>query len=120
MKPEGDHGLHAPEYKELTVEMTKHSKLRCSQRGISQEMLELVFQYGVEKFDKHKAMIIYIGRKQVEQYMALGIDLRDAEGIHVITPTNQYGRVVTAYRDRRNIKRYVFTGRPKRHHGLDF
>lgn len=105
------------------MEMTKHSEFRCSQRGISQEMLELVFQYGVEKFVKNQAMILFIGKREVDKYMEQGIDLREAEGIHVITPTHQFGRVVTAYRDRRNAsrQRYQFTGRPRRHsHPLDF
>lgn len=94
------------------ISITDHSRTRLSQRGITESMLQLAFEYGREVFTKG-AICMIVGRKEVELQMERGIDLRSVEGLHVICPTRTYGLVVTAYRNRnlRGVKPNLGGGR---------
>lgn len=94
------------------IRTTEHSRLRLSQRGITESMIQLVFEFGREVFTRG-AICLVVGRKEVEKQLKRGIDLRGVEGLHVICPTGTYGLVVTAYRNRnlRGVKANLGRGR---------
>ena len=91
---------------------TEHSRTRMAQRGISEDMVHKVFEYGREVFT-NGAIHMVIGRREVVFHMARGIDLRQVEGLHILCPTRRYGLVVTAYRNRnlRGVKSNMGKGR---------
>lgn len=91
---------------------TEHSRTRLAQRAISEEMIHQVFEFGREIFTRG-AVHLVVGRKEVVFHMAKGVDLRRAEGLHILCPTRNYGLVVTAYRNRnfRGVKSNLGKGR---------
>lgn len=91
---------------------TEHARARLAQRGISEEMIHLVFEYGREIFTKG-ALYMVIGRREVRFHAARGVDISRLEGIHLLCPTSAYGKVVTAYRNRnlRGVKPNLGRGR---------
>lgn len=74
----------------------QHAALRMQQRGISAHVVELVLRYGRVIYSRGLAFRV-VGRKEVQRYAALGIDLSDAAGVHVLVEHD--GRVVTTYRN---------------------
>lgn len=94
------------------IRTTEHSRVRLSQRGITESMIQLAFEFGREVFTKG-AICLVVGRKEVEKQLERGIDLGCVEGLHVICPTGTYGLVVTAYRNRnlRGVKPNMGRGR---------
>lgn len=76
--------------------ITHHAELRARQRQISPALLELVMQYG-RTIHSRSATYMVIGRKEVEHFAHRGIDLRKAEGVHVLLGSD--GAVITTYRN---------------------
>lgn len=53
----------------LNVPMTHHASKRMQQRGISESVLPLLFEYGEEEYDHHGTMLMYFN-KRARQRMA--------------------------------------------------
>ena len=70
--------------------------LRSQQRCISRPTIDLVTTYGRE-IHTRGATFMVVGRKEVDKYKALGIDLSKAQGVHVLLSTG--GQVITTYRN---------------------
>ncbi len=76
--------------------LTTHAGIRMNQRGISPGVVELVLSYGRTIYSRGTTYKV-IGRKEVAFFAARGIDLRSADGLHVLL--GQDGAVITAYRN---------------------
>jgi hypothetical protein len=83
--------------------LTQHASLRSQQRNISLPTIDLVTTYG-RKIHTRGATFMVVGRKEVDKYKGMGIDLSKAQGVHVLLSTQ--GQVITTYRnhDLRNIR----------------
>jgi hypothetical protein len=77
-------------------QLTHHASLRSQQRCISRPTIDLVTRYGRE-IHTRGATFMVIGRKEVDKYKGLGIDLSKAQGVHVLLSTE--GQVITTYRN---------------------
>lgn len=77
--------------------MTHHAEIRMQQRGIPERLVEAVLRYGRTIHARGLSYRV-IGHKEVARYAREGIDLSDAEGIHVLLQSD--GAVVTTYRNR--------------------
>lgn len=73
-----------------------------AQRGITDEMVAQVLEYGRQVFSRG-AIISVVGRKEVYRLHARGIDISHLEGLHVVCPTDKFGMVTTVYRNRNQI-----------------
>jgi len=80
----------------LEYPISQHAELRMQQRHISPQVLEDVLRYGRLIYSRGVAFRV-VGHKEVERYAARGIDLRMAEGVHVLVGPD--GGVITAYRN---------------------
>lgn len=80
----------------LKYPLTDHAEMRMRQRCISPELLEMVLTYGRTIYSKGTTYKV-IGRKEVEIWAPKGINLRAAEGVHVLLGGD--GAVVTTYRN---------------------
>ena len=76
--------------------ITKHARSRMNRRRIPPEAVMTVTTYGRVAYVRG-AEIYAVGRKEVERYLAEGVDLREVEGIQVVC--NPDGAVLTAYRN---------------------
>ena len=83
--------------------LTDHAGLRMQQRHIPTHLLEMVLEYG-RTIHARGATYKVVGRKEVEHFQRKGVDLRDAEGIHVLLGEDDV--VLTTYRnhDLRHIR----------------
>ena len=83
--------------------LTLHAALRMQQRGISPRLIALALRYGRTIHSRGLSYRI-IGHKEVERFIRDGIDLSQADGVHVLIGGD--GAVVTAYRnhDLRKVK----------------
>lgn len=83
--------------------LTAHAAVRMRQRGISAQLIEVVLTYG-RQIDAKGVVFWVVGRKEVANYAASGLDLSAAEGLQVLVGPD--GAVVTTYRnhDLRSIK----------------
>jgi hypothetical protein len=77
--------------------MTHHAEIRMQQRGISEHLVETVLHYGRTIHARGLSFRV-IGHKEVVHYAREGVDLTNAEGIHVLLQRD--GVVVTMYRNR--------------------
>ncbi|MEM5430579.1 DUF4258 domain-containing protein [Cupriavidus oxalaticus] len=77
-------------------QVTAHAELRMQQRGISAQLLELVLRYGRTLYERGLSFRV-IGHKEVEHHARNGVDLKCAEGVHVLVESN--GTVITTYRN---------------------
>ena len=77
--------------------MTPHAIQRMSQRGIRPELIEQVLRYGRLIYERGLQFRV-IGRKEVDFFAERGINLRAAEGVHVLVQED--GVIVTTYRNR--------------------
>ncbi len=85
------------------MQQTRHIKQRMSQRGISQDMVNLVLTHGVIEGDKY-----VVGRKEalarlreLDNERRLVIKILDKGGVEVVTENNQ---LITTYN--RNSKNH--------------
>lgn len=92
-----------PTFRAARLPLTHHASLRSQQRSISVPTIDLVTMYG-RKIHARGATFMVVGRKEVDRYKDLGIDLSKAQGVHVLLSTD--GQVITTYRnhDLRNIR----------------
>ena len=79
--------------------LTRHSSRRKDQRGITDEMIVQVLEHGRQIFTRG-AIASVVGRKEVRRQNERGIDISNLEGLHVLCPTDKFGTVITAYRNR--------------------
>lgn len=77
--------------------VSDHAWARMSARRLSPADVETVLQFGRRVWARG-ARIFVIGRREVEQYRAAGLDLARYEGLHVVC--SRYGAVMTVYRNR--------------------
>ncbi len=77
--------------------ITHHAELRMQQRGIPVRLVEAVLHYGRTIHARGLSFRV-IGHKEVVRYAREGVDLRNAEGIHVLLQSD--GTVITTYRNR--------------------
>lgn len=80
-----------------TAPLTKHARVRMSQRRLSDEAIATVMNYG-RLVHTRGAEICAIGRKEVEHFRALGLDLSPYLGVQVVCSSD--GAVITAYRSK--------------------
>lgn len=78
------------------IHLTEHATKRMQQRQISQDMVNMVSIYGRTIYSRGATFKV-IGRKEVEAWAHRGIDLRAAEGLHVLLSGD--GAVMTTYRN---------------------
>lgn len=90
-------------FRPTCLQLTRHASLRSQQRSISLPTIDLVTTYG-RKIHARGATFMVVGRKEVDRYKGMGIDLSKAQGVHVLLSTQ--GQVITTYRnhDLRNIR----------------
>ncbi|WP_363184323.1 DUF4258 domain-containing protein [uncultured Thiocystis sp.] len=77
--------------------LTLHVRERMNQRQISEEAVQATLQCGRE-LHLRGAVIYAIGRREIERYQRLGIDLSGCNGVQVVC--NSVGTVITTYRNR--------------------
>lgn len=54
---------------------TKHALKRCQQRAISQDLCDLVLEFGEYRYDKHGARIWFVTKRSLERVgRELGVD----------------------------------------------
>jgi hypothetical protein len=76
---------------------TQHARWRMDMRGFSSSDVNKVLAYG-RKVHVRGAVIYAMGRKEISQCAAVGIDLSGLDGLQVVC-TND-GVVLTVYRNR--------------------
>jgi hypothetical protein len=79
--------------------MTDHAGLRMQQRGLTMQNIEQVISYG-RCIHAPSSVTFFVGRKEVERMMAVGVDLRDCKNLHVVgvLENNQFV-VVTMFKN---------------------
>ena len=77
--------------------LTDHAEERMYRRGLSPEMIGAALRFG-RQVHTRGACIHAIGRREVERYRQLGIDLEDCHGLQVVCGPD--GQVITVYRNR--------------------
>lgn len=79
--------------------ITEHAERRMCGRRINTEMVNLVIAYGRIVHTKN-AQFHVVGRREVEKYCKIGIDLRKVEGIHVVIGNEaQDAVIITVFRN---------------------
>lgn len=88
--------------------LTRHAAQRMQQRALSPDVIREVLAFGREVHVRG-AIIYAVGRKEVASLRRDGVDLTDAEDVHVVC--SEDGTVMTAYRnpDFRSLR----PGRPR-------
>lgn len=76
---------------------TRHAKKRMNQRGFNDNQISRVIKYGRIIFSKGVVWYV-IGRKEVDFYKKEGVDLRDIEGVQLLTTADNV--ILTVYRNR--------------------
>lgn len=92
--------------------LVPHSWQRMQQRGIRPELVKQVLRYGRVIYERGLQFRV-IGRNEVDNFAVRGVNLRAAEGVHVLVQAD--GSVLTTYRNH-NLRAI----RPcKRKHAMD-
>lgn len=76
--------------------LTEHAQRRMDMRGFSLSEVNLVLTYG-RKVHIRGAVIYAVGRKEISQCAAVGIDLSGLDGLQVVCAND--GTVITVYRN---------------------
>ena len=86
------------DFREVSTDhpLTDHARMRMAQRGVSPCAVELVLRYGRTLHARGTTYRV-IGHKEVLQCAERGVDLAEADGVHVLLASD--GSVVTAYRN---------------------
>jgi len=80
----------------LELPLTKHARCQMNARRLSDEMVAIVMTYG--RLARVRGAEIYaVGRKEIERYLAEGVDLSRCDGVQVVCNPN--GPILTAYRN---------------------
>jgi hypothetical protein len=77
--------------------LTWHALDQMDARGVSQTAVSHALTYGRQTWTRG-AKIFVIGRREVQRFRALGINLDPYEGIQVVTQPD--GAILTVYRNR--------------------
>lgn len=80
----------------VALPLTDHAQMRMGQRGISPHAVQLVLSYG-RTLHAWGTTYRVIGHKEVVRCAERGIDVAEADGVHVLVAPD--GSVVTAYRN---------------------
>ena len=75
--------------------LTHHAQKRCGHRGISEEAISMVMDYGAQCY-KRGAIHYLVGWREVQHWARHGVDLTAYEGIKVVCAFD--GKVLTVYR----------------------
>ena len=86
-----------PSAREGRYVVTRHAPRRMSQRGIPLSKIEAALTFG-GKVERAGSVFVFVGRREVENAAAVGIDLSNVDRICVICSPD--GAIKTAYRDR--------------------
>lgn len=78
-----------------SLALTAHARARLKQRGIGVQTVALAIIYG-RTVSAHGVTFHVVGKREVERYERMNVDLATANGVHVLTAED--GAVVTAYR----------------------
>lgn len=81
------------------MNFSDHALKRMSQRGITNEAIDLTIRFGRQVYGRGVKCYV-IGKKEIELYAKSCVDVRSAEGIHVLVSTTFGEQVVTVYRNR--------------------
>lgn len=93
---------HSTNGKWAKIELSMHSEKRMSQRGIGEDDILMVLNYG-RLLHSRNAYIYVVGKKEVKEAQKEKVNLQKYEGIHVISTID--GTVLTVYRNKNlNIK----------------
>ncbi len=71
--------------------LTDHAQMRMGQRGISERYVAMVLRYGRTVHARGTAYRV-IGHKEVARCAELGIDVSEADGVHVLVAPRWLGR----------------------------
>jgi len=84
--------------------ISSHAQQRMDLRGMSERDIELVLKFG-RKIYSRRTVFHVIGRKEIKKYASECPELKELDGLHVLT-VPQKGTVLTAYRnhDLRHIR----------------
>jgi len=77
--------------------VTLHGRERMSQRRISEQEVQVVIDCGRE-LHLRGAVVYAVGRREVERYQRVGLDLSGCDGLQVVC--DKAGTVITTYRNR--------------------
>ena len=77
--------------------MTNHAWNRCNSRGLSQSAINAAIQYG-RLVHVRGAAIHVIGKKEVQRFAALCVDLEKFEGVQVVCNADD-SAIMTVYRN---------------------
>ena len=78
-------------------DLTRHAWQRMGGRSLSPEKVRRVLDYG-RVAHVRGATVYALGRKEVERFAAVGVDLSDLEGVQVVCSDS--GTIMTVYRNR--------------------
>lgn len=77
--------------------ISSHAQQRMDLRGMSERDIELVLKFG-RKIHSRRTVFHVIGRKEIKKYASECPELKELDGLHVLT-VPQNGTVLTAYRN---------------------
>lgn len=77
--------------------VTRHACRRMTRRRISLELVDAVLDYGEER-RTGDTRVYAVGRRCVQRAARRGVDIRVAEGVHVVCGVD--GCIITVFRDR--------------------
>lgn len=84
--------------------ISSHAQQRMDLRGMSERDIELVLKFG-RRIHSRRTVFHVIGRKEIKKYASECPELKELDGLHVLTVPDK-GTVLTAYRnhDLRHIR----------------
>lgn len=79
------------------LELSEHASHRMCQRGLHDWQIELVLKYG-RKIHSRRAVFHVVGRKEIQKYGAKIPELKELDGIQVVTDSGNLS-ILTVYRN---------------------
>lgn len=77
--------------------ISTHAEFRMNQRGICQESIELVLEFGRQIYAR-RAIFYVVGKKEIARYSDREPKLKLLEGLQVISAND--GTILTAYKNK--------------------
>lgn len=87
-------------YAQIETIYTHHALKRMSQRGITQNDVDRVIQYGRCQYTT-KGQVFVIGKREIRRLKGLVKGIENLEGIHVLVGLDFV--VITTYRNREDL-----------------
>lgn len=81
----------------MYASISNHAEFRMNQRGICQESIELVLEFGRQIYAR-RAIFYVIGRKEIAKHADIEPKLKLLEGLQVVSASD--GTVLTAYKNK--------------------